>query len=56
MIGSGPSSVPTHDVNWSLMTPSGGSRSVSEMPFRMLSVASVAMIDGIFHAEDEDRR
>ena len=47
-IGTGPMRVASHDVKSRSMTPPGVSRSVSEIPLRMLSVASVAMIDGIF--------
>ena len=39
--------VASHDVKSRSITPPGVSRSVSEIPFRMLRVASVAMIDGI---------
>ena len=46
-IGNGPRSLPSHEVNPRSMDPPGVSRRVSEIPFRMLSVASVAMIDGI---------
>ena len=49
-IGNGPRSFPSHEVNPRSMDPPGVSRRVSEIPFRMLSVASVAMIDGIFES------
>ena len=39
----------SHEVKSRSMTPPGVSRKVSEIPLRMLRVASVAMIDGIFN-------
>ena len=46
-IGIGPHSADSHPVNRRSIRPPDVSRSVSEIPLRMLRVASVAMIDGI---------
>ena len=52
-IGIGPMPVASHEVKSRSMIPPGVSRRVSEIPLRMLSVASVAMIDGIFKPADQ---
>ena len=45
-IGIGPTRPESHEVKSRLIEPPGVPRRVSEMPFRMLSVASVATIEG----------
>ncbi len=47
-IGTGPMLLLSHVVNPRSIAPPGLGRRLSEMPFRMLNVARVAMIDGIF--------
>ncbi len=46
-MGTGPTPLRRNDVKPGSIVPPGVSRNVSEIPSRMLSVASVAMIEGI---------
>ena len=53
-IGMKPTLLSRKLVNPELIGPSGCGRSHSEIPSRMLSIASVAMIDDSFEAADQD--
>ena len=48
-MGTGPIRFASNEVKLRSMIPPGVSRRLSEIPLRMLSVARVAMIDGIFN-------